>query len=855
MVVEVRTASGEGHKVVEGLLTEVTEANVSPFHTPLPLTVKSEGIGQSMSPNLPIVPSINLSNPYPSLPGVVTKQVEKQSLLSPQKYQKEIRPVETVPTLCTPATQKTHKNQKSILNQRVKIRPGLLCQTSTGMTQQSQTVTYPSCQAMSSTLWPQITRPAELLLQTGSGPGWITLPTRGQHIDYLSLTLSQSHPHLPVGGRLTHFLQGWQLLIQDKFAKSVVKNGYQIDWLHHPPPLSDRVVFTQLHQKQDLLLAEIQEMLQKGAIEKVMSPGPGFCSTFFLVPKKDTDQMRPVINLKGLNKFVKCPTFKMHSPSSIIRMIHKGNWLASIDLKDAYFHVPVHQRHYKFLRFAFQGTIYQFKVLPFGLSTAPRVFTKVLAPVVGYLHQQGIFLFPYLDDCLLVAKDQVTLHQAIMMTIQTLHTLGFMINFKKSHLQMTQRITFLGMEIDTLLSKVFLPRQKAENLIKVAMIFLQVGTYHKARHFLKFLGLMASTLIMVPQARLYMRPIQIYLNATWDRKTMSLNHKIMIPLRLFPIIQWWTNVQNLLKGVEFPPKKHSVMVTTDASLTAWGAHCKSHKVQGKWNPHQRTLHINILELLAVWNALKAFLHLVQNRTVLIQTDNTSVLHYINNSGGTKSVLLCQMTWDMLHWCLKHKVELKAVHIPGKDNHLADKLSRIWPTPTIDLFASFQNTKLNRFCALRYHPLAESTDALEMCWRNLYAYAFPPFPILARVLQKVREDQASLILIAPNWARREWFPLLLDLIVDYPWQLPLIPNLISQDQGRQIHPDLLTLRLVAWKVSGITSFHKAFLTKLQQRSLSLRQLALEEHTQLAGHITLPGVNATINIPILQMFIQS
>jgi hypothetical protein len=73
-------------------------------------------------------------------------------------------------------------------------------------------------------------------------------------------------------------------------------------------------------------------MLQKDSIEERTSKGPGFCSTFFLVPKKDSDKMRPVINIKALIKFVKCPTFKMHSAQSIIRMIRKGTWLGLMDI-------------------------------------------------------------------------------------------------------------------------------------------------------------------------------------------------------------------------------------------------------------------------------------------------------------------------------------------------------------------------------------------------------------------------------------------------------------------------------------------------------------------------------------------
>lgn len=104
-------------------------------------------------------------------------------------------------------------------------------------------------------------------------------------------------------------------------------------------------------------------MLHKGAIERVDPRKPGFYSTFFPVPKKDGCQ-RPVLNLNGLNKVVWVKTFKMQTLQSIISHLPRGDWLASLDLKDAYFHVPIRAQHRPFLRFEFLGQVFQFKVLP-----------------------------------------------------------------------------------------------------------------------------------------------------------------------------------------------------------------------------------------------------------------------------------------------------------------------------------------------------------------------------------------------------------------------------------------------------------------------------------------------------------
>jgi hypothetical protein len=121
---------------------------------------------------------------------------------------------------------------------------------------------------------------------------------------------------------------------------------------------------------------------------------------------------------------------------------HSGNWKPSLDLKDASFHVPIRLDVSPFLRFQFLGKVYQFRVLPFGLSTAPRVFTNILAPVIGMLHHQGIYIYPYLDDCLVVAKFKDQLMRALHLSQEALMNAGFMINLNKSNLVPTQKLWF-----------------------------------------------------------------------------------------------------------------------------------------------------------------------------------------------------------------------------------------------------------------------------------------------------------------------------------------------------------------------------------------------------------------------------
>ena len=184
------------------------------------------------------------------------------------------------------------------------------------------------------------------------------------------------------------------------------------------------------------------------------------------------------------------------------------------------------------------------------------------------------------------------------------------------------------------------------------------------------------------------------------------------------------------------------------------------EAQGQWSEQDKAKHINILELQAVWNCLRKFLPRVRGQVVLVKSDNSTVVTYINKQGGTRSPPLCMLAWQMLVWCLEHNIVLKAVHLAGVNNRLADLLSRrrVLPTewmlsrqvaqeifnrvgrPLIDLFASAENAHLPTYCSWGRDPRAWAVDALSVSWRGMEAYAFPPISLVPLILNKVTADQ-------------------------------------------------------------------------------------------------------------------
>ena len=132
-----------------------------------------------------------------------------------------------------------------------------------------------------------------------------------------------------------------------------------------------------------------------------------------------------------------------------VQLINEGDYMASIDLKDAYFSIPIHVNDRKYLRFMWRDQLLEFVCMPFGYSLAPRSFTKVLKPAYSYLRVNSIKVSYYIDDTLLVSPCQSECTQSVRKVINLLEFLGFTINHENSCLKPTREISYLGFNIDS----------------------------------------------------------------------------------------------------------------------------------------------------------------------------------------------------------------------------------------------------------------------------------------------------------------------------------------------------------------------------------------------------------------------
>ena len=200
----------------------------------------------------------------------------------------------------------------------------------------------------------------------------------------------------------------------------------------------------------------------------------------------------------------------METPETIRISLQQGEWVTSLDFSDAYFHVPIHTRSRKYLRFHFQNQSYQFRALPFGLSTALMEFTGVVKEVKLMAQARGIRIYQYLDDWLIRAPSRESCHQGTQSLLARCQELGWVVNLQKSELEPKQVFEFVGYQYDLSHGLVKPIQNHWESILQKVKSILSNPTC-QVRKFMSLIGLLTATEKQVPLGRLHMRPIQWHL--------------------------------------------------------------------------------------------------------------------------------------------------------------------------------------------------------------------------------------------------------------------------------------------------------------------------------------------------------
>ena len=314
--------------------------------------------------------------------------------------------------------------------------------------------------------------------------------------------------------------------------------------------------------------------------------------------------------------------------------------------------------------------------------------------------------------------------------------------------------------------RLYLPDSKAERVIFLCNQLLHNPTC-SIRHLCMVIGVLVSTFPAVPLSQLFYRNLERCKIYHLRRNGWNYNKNCTIDFKCVQELKWWcSNALHSSAPINRGPPQ--VMVTTDASDWGWGSDLAGQRAHGHFSLQEQAYSINTRETLAIFFAIRSFASALQNKHVLIKSDNTMAIAYVKKMGGMDSLLWDSIARDIWLFAQKHNIWLSITFIPGRYNLAADENSRIFSentewelndtlfqkiltfwsqqfTPTCDLFASRLNFKLPVYMSFGPDPFATHVDCFTVKWdQDTVYYMYPPFqffPGLCRSWKQNRQQRS------------------------------------------------------------------------------------------------------------------
>ena len=472
----------------------------------------------------------------------------------------------------------------------------------------------------------------------------------------------------------------------------------------------------------------------------------GWVSNIFLVPKKEPGKYWLILNLKSLNEHVEYTKFKVDHIEQVLNMIFPGAWLSSVDLTQAFNHIKISSKDYRYLMFTWHGQFYCYTCAPNGLSNCPYMFSKICKPLLGHLRRNLVDILIYIDDTILVADSVDKMRANVRLMLDCFHTAGFIVNSKKSCLEPQQCLTFLGFVIDTVKYTISLTDEKRHDIHGMTLKIL----HNKCKKFsIKFIAKLVGKIVALfpssEHAPLHYRPLDRFKIQALLLNNNNWNAKVQLDHNCLRTVQWWhdnvftTKLERSLHTT--PVDKH---LYCDSSGQGWGSYIDGVEAKSVFAQNQLHLSINSKELLAVYYGLLSHIDKLRNKHVLIYSDNFTTVSTLKTKSSSDR-FRDRLVVKIFEVVFNNNLTVSVSFIRRKHNYFADHASRsltknfhtewgISPdtltvlchnglNANIDLFASHLNHILPKFCSWYPCPGTYMVDCFNLDWSQFNGYIF------------------------------------------------------------------------------------------------------------------------------------
>jgi hypothetical protein len=610
------------------------------------------------------------------------------------------------------------------------------------------------------------------------------------------------------------FYEFWRDVLEaPAWILKVIKEGYEIPFKSTPGSYQERNNKT-ARSNMKIVRQIVAEMIAKGIVE-VVKEKPLVVSPLGLVSKMQEDgsmKYRLVFDAsRHINTFIDLPHVRLNHLDKALEITRNNDYQIVFDLASAYYHIKIKEDQRDFLGAAFENsdgsTVYfRYCHLPFGISSAVHIITKVWKPLTQYLNKMGIKNTIYIDDGRIVADTKEEARQKAITTFNVITQAGWAIEIEKTDKpeDASQIKRYLGFEIDTTKMCVSSPLsriQKIKNLISDTIIAKSIHVKELAAVLGKIISLEPSHGMLVRVAtrsgyvllaqhtdlfgwkgyleldegtRHEFTFLKDHLEAHNGAKIKTTLTEVRLESLLPNPIAKQSTLVNHCKGDKMFVSDSSEVKTYVYELT----NDKKTVLINHFSEEQQAWSSGARELMAVWLTLKQWQKTNEIRDCVIYwiTDSENVVSFLTK--GSRKPHVQKILFEIVVCAFGLGITIEPIHLLREDpriqeaddhskrldsdnwsiDHFSFEYFRSQYDFDIDLFADANNARVAKFCSLYYAPGTHAVDAFSINWSELgFLWLSPPVGALIRIHKRITSSKCKGLLILPVWKTANFFP--------------------------------------------------------------------------------------------------
>ena len=445
-----------------------------------------------------------------------------------------------------------------------------------------------------------------------------------------------------------------------------LRNGVPLRWKGDAPRQAEGQIRS---QESESVMKEMEQLIIDGAFTQPEEGEEVIVSPVFTIPKK-TGGVRLIHDLRKINEHLEAPHFSLQGCRDAAMVVRDSQWLCALDLKRGYQQVYMSRESRRYLGAQVGDKVVVSRVLPFGLSLSPYIFTRLTNWVAGVIRKKtGLKVAIYIDDFLLGSQTKEEMERGLVVVQELFQELGVTLSEKKQ-ISIEREVEFLGFLWSSEKKTIRLTKERRREYIRAVKNLLR--TSQPVKRWRTVIGKLIFLREAIGPTLRHVRSIMRFIRGKGNGVKVKAEGEVKEDLI------WWREILQRSNEMSLIYKEVSASITTDASdvAVAYILELEGIKIQDSIPVQEKDKHINVRELEGLLECLKAHGDLLRGKHVIWYCDNISARAAIRKQGLQQGGdTMWKTTKEVLDIMDREDIKIKAKYVPGLLNRTADALSR------------------------------------------------------------------------------------------------------------------------------------------------------------------------------------